>query len=321
MAAPLAGTLNAQLQCGYCHHTFTHSDRADETHASATSGPVPAAPELSEPANETPSNAIGPYLLQRKLGAGSMGEVWLARDPGLDRHVAIKILPSALAEDPERLKRFLREARLGAKIDHPHTVTIFQAGVDGQRPFIAMQYVDGGSLEELIGQGQPVEWRKAARAIGQAAEGLGAAHKQGLVHRDVKPANLMRTAEGDVKVVDFGLARAQWSNTQLTQSGIRMGTPAYMAPEQWMGQEADARTDLYSLVCSLYHLVTGRLPFDAASLASLGYQHCQVPPPDPRQSVSGLPEELCRILAKGMQKAPGQRYQSAEELVPFSATW
>ncbi len=314
--APLpGGTLSAQVECQYCHHTFTLSDSVDETHSSSAPSSPPVMAAMSLPVGEPVPDTIGPYLLQRKLGSGAMGEVWLAHDPSLDRLVAVKLLPAALADDPKRLKRFLREARLAAKLDHPRTVTIFPAGVDGQRPYIAMQYVDGGSLEELIGHGQPVEWRKAARAIAQAAEGLGAAHKHGLVHRDVKPANLMCTAKGDVKVVDFGLARAQLSNTQLTQRGVRMGTPAYMAPEQWMGQEADARTDLYSLVCSLYHLLTGRLPFEASSLASLGYQHCQVPPPDPRKCVRSLPEELCRILIKGLQKEPDQRYQSADELV------
>ena len=213
-----------------------------------------------------------------------MGEVWLAHDPQLDRDVAIKLLPASFAKDEERLRRFLREARATARLDHPHVVTVHQAGTDGERAFIAMQYVDGGSLDKAVAASGPLDWREATQVIREAAAGLSAAHALGMVHRDVKPANLMRTTTGVTKVVDFGLVRAEAGDSHLTQDGRLLGTPAYMAPEQWTGEQVDARSDLYSLVCTYYYLLTGRVPFDAPTAPSLGYQHRYESPPDPREA-------------------------------------
>jgi WD40 repeat protein/serine/threonine protein kinase len=244
-----------------------------------------------------------------------MGEVWLAHDPTLDRDVAIKVLPGEFARDAERLGRFLREARLAARLDHVNTATVYQAGVDNGLAYIAMQYVDGGSLDKATASGRPMDWREGTRAIRDAAAGLAAAHKIGLVHRDVKPSNLMRTSEGIAKLVDFGLARAVCGDTKLTQKGMLLGTPAYMAPELWMGQEADVRSDVYALICTYYHLLTGQVPFDAPAIPALGYQHRYEPFPDPRAIVPDLPDAVCRVLARGSQKDPAHRPQSAAELL------
>ncbi|NOX53724.1 MAG: SUMF1/EgtB/PvdO family nonheme iron enzyme [Planctomycetes bacterium] len=161
----------------------------------------------------------------------------------------------------------------------------------------------------------PMAWREATRAIRDAAAGLAAAHAAGLVHRDIKPANLIRTKDGVTKIVDFGLARDQQADTQLTQQGLLLGTPAYMAPEQWTGGPIDNRTDLYALTCTYYHLLTGHLPFEASSLPALGYQHRHEPFPDPRTHEPELPDAICRILARGSAKEPSERFQNAEELV------
>jgi WD40 repeat protein/formylglycine-generating enzyme required for sulfatase activity len=258
---------------------------------------------------------IAAYVIRRKLGEGAMGEVFLARDPTLDRDVAIKVLPREFARDQERLQRFLREARLAARLEHPNTVTVYQVGADGDLAFLVMQLIEGGSLAQTIQARGPIPWREATQVIRDAAAGLAAAHSIGLIHRDIKPANLMRTAEGVTKIVDFGLARLQAADSGLTQQGMRLGTPAYMAPEQWMGQEADARSDLYALMCSYYHLLAGRVPFDAPSTPALGYQHRYEPAADPRHWVPEIPEGVCRVLARGMAKHPDQRYQSCEELL------
>jgi formylglycine-generating enzyme required for sulfatase activity len=244
-----------------------------------------------------------------------MGHVYLAHDPHLDRDVAIKVLPREFAADEERVNRFLREARLAAKIQHPNTVIIHQVAVEDGLASIVMELLDGGSLEEIIAERGPMPWREATRAIRDAAAGLAAAHEIGLVHRDVKPANLMRTGKGVTKVVDFGLVRATEGNSQLTQQGMILGTPAYMAPEQWMGKEADARADLYSLVCTYYYLLTGQPPYEAPSTPSLGYQHRYEPFPDPRKLVPDLPQAVCRVLARGAEKDPADRYQTAAELI------
>ncbi len=262
-----------------------------------------------------PGQQFSKYRIQRQLGAGAMGEVWLARDAALDRDVALKILPPSLGLDEERLRRFFREARLAAKLNHPNTVTVYDTNVEGGLPFLAMEYIDGGSLEEKVRNEGPLPWREATQVIRAAAAGLADAHAIGLVHRDIKPANLLRTAKGTTKVADFGLARAAGVDSGLTVGGAQLGTPAYMAPEQWNAKEADSRSDLYALVCSYYFLLTGHVPFEGASIPALGYLHAHEPFPDARQFASDLPERLCDVLKRGSQKNPDQRYQSAEELI------
>jgi serine/threonine protein kinase len=191
-----------------------------------------AAPDkLSHGAARSLPKKVGPYAIRQRLGGGAMGEVWLAYDPSLNRQVAIKTLRPEVASSSQGLDRFLREARLAAKLHHTNAVTVYQVGVEGSTAYIAMEYVEGQSLDKAVSPGKPVEWREATCAVRDAAAGLAAAHKLGLVHRDIKPANLMRTTDLVTKVVDFGLARTQAGQTQLTQQGALLGTPAYMAPE------------------------------------------------------------------------------------------
>ncbi len=310
-------SLGARAKCKNCGATFTLSMSMDDTGKSksgeAPAGGVPPQDAAVRSAHGKSSAGKGPgqsgepepmpkklgqYVVQRKLGAGAMGVVYLARDPILDRQVAVKVLPAELSRDEERLKRFLREAKSAARLHHTNVAAVHQAGAEGRLAYIAMEYVEGTSLDKAVSETKPLEWREATRVIRDAAAGLGAAHAIGLVHRDIKPANLIRTKDGVTKVVDFGLARGQQTNSQLTQRGQILGTPAYMAPEQWTGGPVAASADLYALTCTYYFLLTGRLAFDAPSLAAVGYQHRYEPFPDPRQHVPNLPDGVCRILSR-----------------------
>jgi WD40 repeat protein len=256
------------------------------------------------------------YSLRKKLGAGAMGEVWLAHDKLLDRDVAIKLLHAGVTNQA-LMNSFLREARAAAKLNHPNTVTIHQIGKAGDDVFIAMEYVNAGSLADELQAKGALPWREATQAIRDAAAGLQAAHEMGLIHRDIKPSNLMRSARGLVKVADFGLAKAGDGQSEITQTqpGMLLGSPAYMSPEQCRGERADSRSDLYSLICTYYQLLTRQLPFVAAEATAAMYQHCHEPFPDPRGKGFKLPDGVSRILVKGGKKKPQERYQTAAELL------
>ncbi len=194
-----------------------------------------------------------------------MGEVWLAHDPEWIVTWPSSFCRYRLPEVKENaLIVFCEGSAISARLDHTNVVTVHQAGTDAGRAFIVMQYIDGGSLDQIVARNGPLEWQEATRVIREAAAGLAAAHARGRwCHRDVKPANLMRTTTGVTKLVDFGLVRAQAGDSQVTQDGRLLGTPAYMATEQWTDGEVDTASDLYSLVCSYYYLLTVRVPFDA----------------------------------------------------------
>ncbi len=270
---------------------------------------------VPQPETTAAPEKLGQYLLKKKLGAGAMGEVFLAHDPKLQRHVAIKILPPRLWGDKERLERFLREARLAAQLHHTNVTAIYEINSRDQLVYIVMEFVDGRSLEETVVEDGPLPWREATRLIRDAAAGLAAAHKLGLIHRDIKPANLMCGQNGDTKVVDFGLARSLESKTRYTQEGMLLGTPDYMSPEQWTDADLDGRSDLYSLICTYYRLLTGTPPYRAPSIPAMGYQHRYEPFPDPRKLTPDLPDGVCRIIERGSRKDPASRHSDCEELV------
>lgn len=265
---------------------------------------------------------LGPYTIIRKLGEGGMGMVYLAHDPDLNRDVAIKQLrPEFAAPNGDLARRFLREARAAARLNHPNTVTIYH--IDTQRagpaaPFIVMEYVDGGSLADLLLSEGALPWPQAVQAVRDAAAGLAAAHEAGIVHRDIKPANLMRTQRGVVKLVDFGLARAGALDADLTHPGMFVGSPSYASPEQCAltPGPCDARSDIYALTCTLFALLTRRPPFVGEDAAAVMRQHREEPFPDPRSfpGCGQLPDGLLRILHKGSQKEPAKRFASAAAL-------
>ncbi|MBL8315647.1 MAG: protein kinase [Rubrivivax sp.] len=257
------------------------------------------------------------YELVRKVGAGAMGAVYLARDTDLSRDVAIKLVHPTWAREEDRLQteeRFLREARSAARLNHPNVAVVYQVGRDAGVTFIAMEWIAGTDLGQVVGRG-PLPWREATAAIRDAAAALVAAHAQGLVHRDVKPSNLMRLASGAVKLVDFGLARLHEAPSDLTVSGAVLGTPAYMAPELFQAQAATPASDLYSLACTYYHLLTGRVPFPGAHMVSVMQQHVGTPMPDPRAEIPDLPAAVARIVARGAAKQPQQRYKDAASML------
>jgi TolB-like protein/tRNA A-37 threonylcarbamoyl transferase component Bud32 len=266
---------------------------------------------------------LGHYHILGKIGAGGMGEVYRATDTKLGREVALKMLPPEMARDPERLARFQREARAVAALNHPHIVTIFSVEEALGVHFLTMELVEGQSLDRLI----PVGGLPVAQIIeiaGALAEALAAAHEKGIMHRDLKPANVMVTADGRVKVLDFGLAkdvRAQTSGDATmtsaghTQAGIVMGTPAYMSPEQISGRALDHRTDIFSLGVLLHEMATGQRPFEGTSSAELISAILRDTPPSVTDLRADLPGDLARIIRRCLEKDPRHRVQTARDVV------
>lgn len=254
---------------------------------------------------------FGRYRLVELLGRGGMGEVWRAFDTVTERTVAIKVLPTHLADDNVFQQRFRREAKAAAGLDEPHVVPIFDFGEIEGRLYVAMRLIQGQDLQDLLSEG-PFQPSYAVRIIEQIASALHAAHRIDLVHRDVKPSNILITEDDFAYLIDFGIARAA-GETSMTSTGITLGTWAYMAPERFKGM-ADARADVYALACVLYQSLTSKLPFPGESLEQLATAHMFEPPPQPSMVQSGVPRAMDRVIAIGMAKEPDQRYQTAKDL-------
>ncbi|MEV4238058.1 protein kinase [Nocardia sp. NPDC050408] len=256
---------------------------------------------------QSAGGSFGNYHLEHLVGRGGMGEVWLARDR-TGSIVALKVLSAAYSADPAYRRRFEREARLGAQVRNPHIVPIRAFGeVDGHL-FLEMVYIEGIDLATRLRSGALVPTR-AVEVIAQAAEALDAAHAAGLVHRDVKPGNILEDTSGFVYLIDFGIARAA-DGSALTATGLVVGTLGYMAPERFTGT-ADARSDVYSLACVLYETLTGKLPYGDGDPARQMHAHLMSEPPRASRAVEGIPPALDAVIARGMAKEPGERYASA----------
>ncbi|OBF90942.1 hypothetical protein A5773_24785 [Mycobacterium sp. 852014-52450_SCH5900713] len=260
---------------------------------------------------------FGRYRLVELLGRGGMGEVWRAFDTVTERTVAIKVLPIHLADDNVFQQRFRREARAAAGLDEPHVVPIFDFGEIEGRLYVAMRLIQGQDLQGLLSEG-PFQPAYAVRIIEQIATALHAAHRIGLVHRDVKPSNILITEDDFAYLIDFGIARAA-GETSLTSSNITLGTWAYMAPERFKGI-ADARADVYALACVLYQSLTSKQPFPGESLEQLATAHMFEPPPQPSMVQGGVPRAMDKVIAKGMAKDPEQRYRTARDLAEAART-
>jgi serine/threonine-protein kinase len=257
----------------------------------------------------------GRYRIEGRLGFGGMSTVHLALDLRLERQVAVKLLAEHLAEDPTFVSRFQREAQAAARLVHPNIVQVFDSGQDestGQY-FIVMEYIEGQSCAEILRDDGWLDVDEAIAIIDQACEGLHYAHRHGVVHRDVKPGNLLRGREGDVKLADFGIAKAT-EQSSITQVGSVLGTAAYLAPEQARGEEAGPRADLYALGVVTYQLISGRLPYEANSLTELALKQQQETPPLLDTLVAAVSPQLSEAVAISLALDPEDRYQTAREM-------
>ena len=268
---------------------------------------------MSVPENRVTPAAFGRYTDPVLLGQGGMGAVYRATDPMLDRFVAVKVLTH---REPKYVERFRREAQVLAKIMHPSIIQIYEiVGSDEEQldPYIVMEYFEGKPLDAILKMG-PMSAKDLISVIRQTAEGLKKAHANNVIHRDIKPANIMMAASGDVKILDFGIAKALDAKKDLTGQTV-LGTPYYMSPEQAMGQPIDARTDIYSLGITAFHLLTGKRPFEAKSKVDVMLMQVKQPLPDLRQIDHSLDERVIKLIEKMCSKQPGGRHQSCQELI------
>ncbi|MCU0722211.1 MAG: serine/threonine protein kinase, partial [Planctomycetes bacterium] len=260
---------------------------------------------------------LGGFRVESRIGAGAMGYVYKAIQNSLQRPVALKVLaPAVVDRKPEIVERFQREARLVAQLTHPNVVQVLEARSHQGIFFIAMEFVEGCSLAELLRTEKRLPELQALKIAVQVAQGLGAAEKMRIVHRDVKPANILLNASGMAKLADFGLVKDADADVHLTRTGQILGTPAYMSPEQVEAKPADSRSDLYSLGATLFHMLAGRAPFLADSVTAMCWKHVSDPVPDPREDAPEVSDEAARIVMRMMAKKPSARFPSFEALLP-----
>ncbi|HEU4786293.1 MAG TPA: protein kinase, partial [Gemmatimonadaceae bacterium] len=267
-----------------------------------------------------PGVTLGPYEITAPLGEGGMGEVYRARDTRLNRDVAVKVLPSSFAADEERLRRFAREARAAGALNHPNILVVFDVGTHDGAPYLVSELLEGQTLAERLERGR-LPLSKAIAFARQIAVGLAAVHDKGITHRDIKPANLFVTTDGRVKILDFGLARedvatqaTEMTGAQLTGTGIAIGTPAYMSPEQVRGQPTDARTDIFSFGVVLHEMLTGTRTFDRGSAVETLHAILEEDPPALPAAVVDAAPALGWIVSRCLEKDPAERLRSAHDI-------
>jgi serine/threonine protein kinase/WD40 repeat protein len=273
-------------------------------------------PMRAAASDDLPFSQLGQYQIVARLGSGGMGDVYKGYDESLGRYVAIKVLPPELARSEDYVTRFRHEASAAAKVEHPHVVPIYTIGSDRGRHFFAMQFVEGQTLAELLHDRPrpPLDW--TLRIVTQVLEGLGSAHRRGLIHRDIKPANVLLADGGQrALVADFGLVKTAAQETRMTATGVIMGTVDYISPEQGRGKLVDQRSDLYSIGVLLYQMLAGRLPFQADTPTAMIFQHAYEPPPPLAEAAPDIPADLARLVHRLLAKSPLDRYQTCEELL------
>ncbi len=270
---------------------------------------------------ELPYTLADRYRLVSHLAKGGMSDVYLAVDMALGRRVAVKLLPKSHSEDESFIRRFRREAQAAANLNHPNIVSIYDWGEAEGAYFMVMELVEGDCLSDLIRGGRPLHPRRAVEITRQVVLALATAHRLGVIHRDVKPGNIMLTPDGTVKVADFGIARAWNHSTELTQAGSVIGTATYFSPEQAQGRPADMRSDIYSLGVVLYEMLVGRPPFQGETPMAVAYQHVSTAVPPPSSRNRDVPPELDTIVMCALAKHPDSRYQDTEPLIQDLEAW
>ena len=269
--------------------------------------------------NIQPGQMLGPYRIINQIGRGGMATVYKAYQPSVDRYVAIKVLPSQLAESREFATRFQQEARIIAKLEHPHILPVFDYGESDGVAYFVMRYMDAGTLKEKMIEGRPLPLQDIDRLFTQLADALNYAHSRGIVHRDLKPANVLIDSHGNVFLTDFGIAKLlESASPRLTQTDAIMGTPAYISPEQAQGQTVDQRSDIYSLGIILYEMVTGSVPFTAETPLAVLIKHISDPLPPPSLVKPDIRPAIEQVILKALSKDPRDRFSTAAE---FVAAW
>jgi serine/threonine protein kinase len=316
------GAAGSMMECLKCHtplpdgSKFCYACGADVTgggtmgaSASATEGLLQRLQRLVE----------GKYKIERLLGKGGMGAVFLAHDLTLEREVAIKVLPPDISMDEHIVKRFQQEAKMSAKLDHTNIIPIYRVESEGGLNYFVMKYIAGTSLEDVLDQKQPLTIDYIQRVLWEAACALGHAHQRGVVHRDVKPANIMFDHDGRVMLTDFGISKALQAASGFTGTGMIIGTPHYMAPEQAKGSTVDGRADEYSLAVVGYRMITGELPYTGDSVHTILYKHIFEEVPSAAAKRSDAPPFLAAAISRALSKEPDQRFPTMEEFA--TAVW
>ena len=259
---------------------------------------------------------LGEYELLERLGRGTMGVVFLARHPARERPVAVKVLAPRLAKNEDYVRRFVREAQAAARLNHTNVIGALEVGDTGKYRYFVMEYVEGPTIADLLARGGAMAEERAVGIVIQVARGLDHAHRCGFVHRDVKPANVILTADGTAKLCDLGLSKEIEEGGGDTQEGQSMGTPDYISPEQARGDAAiDIRTDIHALGATFYHMVTGQVPYAGATPAVVMTKHLTEPVPEPRAANPVVSPACARVIRKMMAKHGADRYQTPEELI------
>jgi serine/threonine protein kinase len=256
----------------------------------------------------------GRYEIIQLVGGGGMAEVYKARDLKKQQFVAIKVLSNSLSHDLEFIRRFTWEAKATAKLSHPNVVKVFNIGQDQNTHYMVMEYIGGRSLKSLIKHRGFLSPHECIDVAIQVCDGLSHAHQNGIIHRDIKPHNILCPHEGEYKITDFGISRLVKPHSTFTKTGMVMGSVHYISPEQARGLRVSYPSDIYSLGVVLYEMATGRLPFDGDENIAIAVQHIQEPVPDPKKFNPMIPDELVKIILKALEKDPAKRYQSAYEL-------
>jgi eukaryotic-like serine/threonine-protein kinase len=312
---------NGAVACYRCHTPIPENSRfCLSCGADVSGGDGPTTTSSVDVVRERLQRIIeGKYRIEKLLGKGGMGAVFLAHDLTLEREVAIKVLPPDVAQDEQVVRRFQQEAKTAARLDHPNIIPIYRVESEGGLNYFVMKYISGTSLEDLLEKKEPLPVPEIQRILWEAACAIGHAHQRGVVHRDVKPANIMFDHDGRVMLTDFGISKALQAATGFTATGMIIGTPHYMAPEQGKGAPVDGRADQYSLGVVGYRMITAELPFSGDSVHTIIYKHIYEAPPLASAKRPGIPGSLTMAISRALSKEPDQRFATMEEFA--TAVW